>query len=470
MTSRTINVLRVVGLVVVAAALVGISTAAMPRVKEWLKAGGDKEATLAAVNNSAQLAAGDPNTLVLREQEVGALGVKAEKVQKPTQSRRLELPGSLAPDTDHLLPVRARFPGEVMEIGQVADQEGAGATHFRPVRNGDVVQKGELLAVVYSKDLGLQKSALVDAISKLRLDQETLQRLQKLYEDRDIPERTLREGTRNVESDHVAAAAAERTLRAWQLTDKEIEAIKEEANHIAELSRKGEAPPREVTKDWARVEVRAPFDGTVVEKNLTIGLIIDTTTNLFMLADLRYLSAWANLYEEDLPAVKAMPEPRHWTIHLKADPSVTIQSTIQEIRPIVDPTQHAALLKGPVDNSKGRLVSGQFITAEIDLPPAPDEVIIPTSALIEDGQESIVLVQANREEPRFTLRHVDVLRRTREWIYVRSEASKGPDAATKKNGAAPQFLKPGEWVIVAGALEMRAALRDLQDTAQAARK
>jgi cobalt-zinc-cadmium efflux system membrane fusion protein len=469
MRPRTITILRVAGLVILAATLVVIAAAAMPRVKEWLKAGGEQNGPLPSSNPTARLVEGEPNCLLLKEDEVKELGVRVDKVQAAKGGRKLELAGSLAPDTDHLTPIRSRFPGEVMEIGEVPGREGAGATRQRPIRNGDLVHKGDLLVVVYSKDLGLQKSALVDAISKLRLDEETLERLKKLYEESSIPERTLREGQRNVESDRVNLAAAERTLRAWQLTDKEIQAIKEEADRIAKRTRKGQLEPAEAAKDWARVEVRAPFEGTIVEKNVAPGAIIDTTTNLFMLADLRYLSAWANLYEEDLPAVKAMPEPRSWMIYPKSDPGLAIKSTIQEVRPIVDPTQHAALLKGPVDNSKGQLVSGQFITAVIQLPAPKDEAIIPTSALIEDGQESVVLVQPNREEPRYALRRVDVVRRTREGIYVRSDMAKSSAAAQapgEGNNLSVRPLHVGEWVVVAGALEMRAALSDLQDSAR----
>jgi cobalt-zinc-cadmium efflux system membrane fusion protein len=474
MTSRTATVLRVSGLVVFVVVVLGVAAAAMPRVKAWLKAATEKPDSAAKNSQAGQLDAKDSNTLILRQAQADALGVKTDKVRKATQTRNLELPGSLAPDTDYLLPVRSRFPGEVMEIGHLRDQDKDGRTFERPIRNGDLVKKDDVLAVVYSKDLGLQKSALVDAVSKLRLDEETLQRLQGLYQEGSIPERSLREGQRNVESDRIALAGVERTLRAWRLTDKEIKDIYEEADRIARRIRKGEKDvDKEQAKDWARVVVQAPFDGTIVEKNLAFGAIIDTTTNLYMIADLHHLSAWANLYEEDLPAVKKLTLPFPWTIRLKADPDVKLPKCYAtEIRPIIDPNQHAALVKGPVDNSRGRFVSGQFITATIGLPPDPDEVMIPTTALIEEsGTDSIVFVQPDTDKYHYTLRQVAVVRRTRDWVFVRSALpeTKGPGQKDKPDEAVKP-LQPGEWVVVAGALEMRAALRDLQDTAQTAKK
>src|SRR5262249_17887412 len=157
---------------------------------------------------------------------------------------------------------------------------------FRPLRFGDGVRKGQLLAVVWSKDLGEKKSELVDAVSRLKLDQEILQQLKEGYSSGVTPERSLREQERNVESDLIALARAERTLRAWRLTDAEIEAIKAEAEAI----RKDPNKRGREDKDWARVEVRAPQDGTILEKNVTVGDIVDTAADLFKIADLNRLS------------------------------------------------------------------------------------------------------------------------------------------------------------------------------------
>src|SRR5581483_4834323 len=99
-----------------------------------------------------------------------------------TQPRTLELPGRLALDSDHLARVHSRFPGEVIEIEEVAISRDSLPVERRPLRVGDRVKAGQLLAVVWSKDLGEKKSELVDALSQLRLDRETLNRLKSLTE------------------------------------------------------------------------------------------------------------------------------------------------------------------------------------------------------------------------------------------------------------------------------------------------
>src|SRR5439155_25050206 len=111
-----------------------------------------------------------------------------------------------------LFRVHTRFAGEVVELGSIKG---------KPVRHGDKVEKDQLLAVIWSKDLGEKKSELVDALSKLRIDRTALERVRELYREAATPERRLRDAERTVESDQISVARAERTLRSWRLSDAE---------------------------------------------------------------------------------------------------------------------------------------------------------------------------------------------------------------------------------------------------------
>ena len=91
--------------------------------------------------------------------------------------------GNLALDANSLQRVHARFAGEVVELGTTRDTgPGVDATQpsllrSHPIRVGDAVAAGQLLAVVQSKDLGEKKSELVDAVSKLKADELVQSRL-----------------------------------------------------------------------------------------------------------------------------------------------------------------------------------------------------------------------------------------------------------------------------------------------------
>src|SRR6202030_814787 len=126
------------------------------------------------------------------------------------------------------------------------------------------VEKDQLLAVVWSKDLGEKKSELVDAILHRRLDEETLKRLQDLSERGATPEQKLRDAQHNYEADLIAETRAERTLRSWRLSDEEIARIRKEADDLHE--HKKSLDPR-TESNWSRVEVLAPVSGVLVEVN-----------------------------------------------------------------------------------------------------------------------------------------------------------------------------------------------------------
>src|SRR5439155_9814415 len=138
----------------------------------------------------------------------------------------------------------------------------------------------------------------------------------------------------------------------------------------------------------------------LLEKNVTVGDLIDTSADLFKMASLDQLAVWVHVYEEDLPTLQKLPKPIKWTIRLPGQSKV-YNETIEQIGAVIDPNQHTALLSGSIDNSDGALRIGQFVTATIDVPATGYEVEVPTTALVEDGRESIVFVQPDPNQPRF---------------------------------------------------------------------
>jgi cobalt-zinc-cadmium efflux system membrane fusion protein len=408
----------------------------------------------------AQLVSGLPDTLSVPPEVVDSLGLRTSLASPPSQARSLTLSGSLAIDSNLLAHVHTRFAGEVVELGTVQEMsEGTdgGRVKVRPISFGDQVKKGQLLAVLWSSDLGERKSDYVDALSKLRVERETLKRLETLLREQSIPERTVREARRTVESAAIAVERVERVLRSWRLTDEEIAAVRAEADP-AVAKKEGERGERE--RSWARVALYAPLSGTVLEKNLAVGDIVDTATDLFKIADLHDLSVWAHVYEEDLPQLLALPTPVRWTLRLKADPdSPPLPSVIERIGSIIDPNQHTALVTGHVENRDGRLRAGQFIVATVELPAAAGELEIPTSALIEDGDESVIFVQPEPSRPEYSLRPVSIVRHSRDVASVRANPGAG--------GESPGPLRPGDRIVSSGALLLRAALKDLKAAAKA---
>ena len=437
------------------------------------------------------LAAGQAHTLLIPEEISAALGIRSGNnysvavAAAPASMRPLVLPGSTAFDPSRLARIRARFaPARVVELAQARDISAkTGITEFRELRQGDVVAKGGLLGVFYSVDVGSKKNDLLDALVQLELDQQIFDRVEKNRYA--VPEVFYLTQLRAVQGDRNAINRALNNLKLWDIPQEEIDALHAEAKKIAADKDgwsktpegrwvKGEKQPTSESADnvenpWGRVTLRAPFDGVVVERNVHKDeMIVDNTVNLFQIADVSRMLVIASCPEDALPTLEALSgSQRRWKIRtVGVDSADGLPGAIDEIGYMIDPNQHTAIIKGYVENPGKRLRAGQFVSAMIDVP-APEGVVeIPADALVDDGRQSIVFVQADIDSPLFTMRRVEVVQRFEHAVFVRSTPFSRELPATSPavdEGLLPrQPLRPGERVLLSGALELKATLSDLE--------
>jgi cobalt-zinc-cadmium efflux system membrane fusion protein len=437
--------------------------------------------------------------LRLSQEAMTALQVAPEEVKRAAERRPLPPQiGTINYDPDRLFTIRSRFAGEIAEMHKVLDTDTISAeTKLRPIRFGDKVPQDKLLAVVWSKDLGAAKAALVDAITNVRLSQDRLDRQAKTFAEGALSRASYLEAERQLRLDRNAELTAERTLRMWKLGDDEIRKIREEANSIHDEKKVRSAV--EETK-WARVEIRTPKYAyvynargekeldpdvklTVVEKNTNVIDMVDPINSppLFKLADLGRLQIWVHPPEEYLPLLreqlqKGGPDRPTWKIRFQADPPETpaLELPILQIAPSLEPNQHTPMVVGYLDNKDHKYLIGQFVTAEISVAAEKNTVAIPTNALNDVEGQSLVFVEKDREKRTFELRRVAVWRRFKDVTYVRTVLTPDEQRASEeevKRGRRPlQTLQAGERVVTRGVVEMTAALESLASQAQASGK
>ena len=396
-----------------------------------------------------------PAVLELSDRVIHLNNIKIAVASIPSQPRKLSMRGNLALDVNRLVHVHSRFPGQIVQLARIEDRdENAGPASPRVKRTlnfMDRVSEGQKLGEIWSKELGEKKSELVDALVQLRIDRRNLDHLQELLRKGATTEKAVREAERKVEVGQIAVAKAERTLRSWSVTEEDIREVHAEADRIHQ----GGERNQEQDEKWATVEIVSPIEGTIVEKNVVEGDLVSADADLFKVADLSVLTAWVRAYEEEIPLLYSMPRPIFWTLRLNANPQVgAITGTIDRIGDIIDPNEHMAFLVGQVKNPNGQLHAGQFVTATVDLPPEQDVLEIPMRALVEDGDESVVLLEV--EPNRFMARRVSVVRRNADLVYVRSRLT----PQEKEKGL--QELHEGDRVVASGALELKAAILEQQ--------
>jgi membrane fusion protein, heavy metal efflux system len=432
--------------------------------------------------SGVELVQGQPHTLFVPAEVRVALGIRKDNVDqiataaKPTKTRPLAMPGTTMLDPTRLIPIRALFApspssAQVVEIGTIEEDRlktGATTSHRRELRSGDRVTKGNLLAAFYSVDVGNKKNDLIDAIYQLKLDSQILQRWEAKASV--VPDVMLWQQKKAVQGDINGVNRAVSTLRTWGIPEGDVQLVRDEAERVKpeDAEKRLKQHDRANFDRWARVEIKAPDDGVIVEQNITAHTVVsDNTINLFQIAKLDEdgggprLSVVANCPEDDLPALQALPDQaRHWTITTVG--SSPLPGFIDDISYIIDPNDHTAKVKGHIDNKEGRLLAGKMISARVELPPPQDVVEVPTAAVGDDGQQSIVFVETNAQKQYYTMRRVELVRRFEKSVFVRSKPFGKSDERTAEEDElgmlAKEPLLPGARVLTTGVGELKSAL------------
>ncbi len=450
-----------------------------------------------AQRRGIELVKDQPHTLLVSEPVRNALGIRKNGkdqihlVKVPSATRPLTLYGSTALNPATEARIRARFtPCEVVKIGQHAVYPGepgntSGQTEYRELRWGDHVKKGDVLGVFFSVDVGCKKNDLLDALVTCELDQ-------KIYDNMNsrsqvIPQVSLDMQWSKVQSDRNAISRALNTLLVWNIPQEDIDALQEEAKKIAadkdawfktragrwvkreKQGKTGHDPDKENDNSWGKVTLRAPFDGILVERNVTMHDIVqDPTTNLFRIAQVDRLQVIAYTPEDELPTLNALkPEQRVWAVQTVGATSVGgLKGRIEDIGYLIDPNQHTAVVHGYIDNPKEQIRGGQFVSCTIQIPPPQDVVEVPIDDVIEDGKDAVVFVQPNPAKPCYTMRRIQLTHRFEKTAFVRSKPfaeNERLSAEEKEMGMLPlEPLRPGERILRTGAGELKAALLDLE--------
>lgn len=391
----------------------------------------------------------EPDSLELPDHAIESMSLKTIAASAPRFAKKLHLRGSLAIDPNRLSHVNSRFAGVVVELATIDGLLSEKSTTYekppRSLMNFDKVEQGMPLAVIWSKELGEKKSELAAAIAELRKEKQQLTQYERLEKTGSISDGELKQQRLKVEQCVNNAFTARATLRAYEVSEADIRQVEESAENI----HLRQETDKSYSADWPRVVVTSPITGEIVDKNVIKGDIVDANAELFQVADLSTLAVYLHAYEEDLPGLEQLPKP--WQVYIKipAYPEIgELKCSITRVSPMIDPNEHMALLIGTVENPNQKLKAYQAITADVGIPLNDGVVEIPANALIDVRDQSIVYVQPDKTKPYFERRHVKVLQRFYDMVYIRTN----PAADQKAQGM--RGIQIGDEVVTGGVLEL----------------
>lgn len=137
------------------------------------------------------------------------------------------------------------------------------------------------------------------------------------------------------------------------------------------------------------LEVKAPMDGVVIERNATAGELVDKSRAIYTVSDPAQLWAIAEVKERDLAAVKAGQDATFTTL---AFPDEKFHGKVVLIGNQVEAGSRTIEVRIAVDNADGRLKAGMFADVEIVTTILDNVLLLPDGALQTDGDGEIVFV------------------------------------------------------------------------------
>ncbi|MBL0427166.1 efflux RND transporter periplasmic adaptor subunit [Ramlibacter alkalitolerans] len=227
----------------------------------------------------------------------------------------------------------------------------AGVAESVPANLGQFVRRGQVLAVFASTTVSEQRSEFLAAERRLEAARVTYERERKLWQQKI-----------SAEQDYLQAQSA--------LRDAEIA----HANAQQKLAAVGASGKSAALN---RFELRAPFDGTVVDKHLTLGESVKEDANVFTLSDLN--SVWAEFAvgPRDLDVVRV---GQRVVVSSTASPTKA-QGVISYVGALLGEQTRTARARVTLANPQGAWRPGLFVTVSVLGADQPVPLTVPAEAL-----------------------------------------------------------------------------------------
>ncbi|WP_447739710.1 efflux RND transporter periplasmic adaptor subunit [Pseudomonas laurentiana] len=310
--------------------------------------------------------------------QIEAAGVQLTAAGPRELGTAISFPGEIRFDEDRTAHVVPRVPGVVEAV---------------QAELGQTVKRGQVLAVIASQQISDLRSEQQAAQRRLELARLTFKREQQLWQERI-----------SAEQDYLQARQA--------LQEAEI-ALANARQKVAAVGPAGAGN---------RYELRAPFDAVVVEKHLTVGEVVDETSNAFTLSDLSRVWATFAVAPRDLDKVVT---GRNVTVSAP-DLGAQVEGKVNYVGSLLGEQNRAATVRATLANPNGAWRPGLFVNIAVSVERFNAAVVVPESALQTWEEQTVVFT---RTEQGFAARPVKTGRRDAGQVEITSGLAAGTQVA-----------------------------------------
>ena len=266
---------------------------------------------------------------------------------------------------------------------------------------GDLVKKGQILAVIKSADVVGNYSDISSSGSDVAIAKTQMDNSESLFKNGIATQREYLEAKQNYQK-----------------------AKNSEAKLKAQISINGGGK----TSASGEYIVTAPKSGYVLEKKVNEGAFIrgDNTDNMFSIGDIGEVWVVANVYESDIARVK---EGQTVDVTTIAYPGKVFTGIIDKTNQVLEADSKVMKIRVRLQNQNGLLKPGMFATVVVQNKNSQQVMVIPNTAFVSDyGKDYVVIYH---DKCNLEVRPINIIKTIEDKTYVNSGIKPGEKVISK---------------------------------------
>jgi cobalt-zinc-cadmium efflux system membrane fusion protein len=347
----------------------------------------------------------EDHTIALSDDQIRDVHIGVQKAQSGYLSLSLPTRGKIILHPDRLAHVLPKVSGVAFEARK---------------NTGDSVEKGEIIAVIESREMADIKANFLAAIEKEKLAYLLYEKEERLYDKNISSELEYLNSKASYEESRINLRLAEQKLHALGISEEELCCLAD-----------NEKP------DLRLYEVRSPINGTIIDRHICNGEYIDNTTAIYEIADLTQVWVEIGIFSKDLNKVRMGQTVQ---IQLPVD-GTEGKANIIFVSPIIKEDTITTKAVAVLENHDGIWRPGTYVNVNIDTDKIPASIVIPTEAVQEF--EGINVVFAKVPEG-FELRRVQLGNKDNQNVEILAGLDAGEEFAATNTFILKAELGKGE--------------------------
>jgi cobalt-zinc-cadmium efflux system membrane fusion protein len=282
--------------------------------------------------------------------------IQVSEVQSQDLSDTLRVAGQIDFDEQALTRIGASVTGRVTQIQATL---------------GQVVNKGDTLALINSSELSGSQLAYLKARSEKELHRRTVERAKTLFN-----------------ADIISAAELQRRESEYEIASAETRAAQDQLRVLGVSPKSIERLGNTGTIDSV-ASVMATIKGVVVERKIAAGQVVQPSDVLFAVADLSRVWAVAQVPEQQVGQVKV---GQSVSIEVPALGHEKLEGKLIYVGQTVNPESRTVLVRTELDNKSGRLKPSMLASMLIESTPVK-RLVVPITAVVRQDDTDHVFVE-----------------------------------------------------------------------------